>query len=99
MPTDPISRGNSILENILKAMNKQNDLLAAQNKILERMEKHARPTTVQKLNQYLEGSRGELERGGSGSESSGEGARELQGGAPPNPGASVEGRLPGLSGR
>lgn len=46
MPADPNSRGNSILSDILKAMNKQNDLLAAQNRTLERMEKHARPTVI-----------------------------------------------------
>lgn len=54
MPTDPNARGNSILSDILKAMNKQNDLLAAQNKILDKMEKHARPTAVTSGHPYLE---------------------------------------------
>lgn len=51
---DPNARGNSILEKILIAMNKQNDLLAAQNKILEKMEKHARPTVITQHHPYLE---------------------------------------------
>lgn len=51
---DPNARGNSILEKILAAMNKQNDLLSAQNKILDKMEKHGRPAPITQHHPYLE---------------------------------------------
>lgn len=58
MPTDPNARGNSILSDILKAMNKQNDLIVAQTKVLEKMEKHGRPQTIVAHHPYLERSDG-----------------------------------------
>lgn len=73
MPADPNARGNKILEDILKAMNKQNNLLDAQNRILEKMEKHTRPTTGIRHHPYLERTDGTTVDGGSDSSSSGEG--------------------------
>ena len=65
MPTDPNARGTKILEDILKAMNKQNNLLEAQNKILDKMEKHARPTVITH-HPYLERTEGGGSTGDSG---------------------------------
>lgn len=54
MPTDPNARGNSLLSDILGELKKTNKLLEAQNKISEKMEKHARPTVVGQRNPYLD---------------------------------------------
>lgn len=63
MPTDPNARGNSILEAILATMKKQNNLLEAQNKILDKMEKHGRPAMIAQRNPYLERNDGEHRSG------------------------------------
>jgi hypothetical protein len=80
MPADPNARGNKILEDILKAMNKQNDLLAAQNKILDKMEKHARPQPLMRTYPYLERSDGTTGSGASDSQSDAGSDGSLQGG-------------------
>jgi hypothetical protein len=43
MPSDPNARRDKALSDITQALTKTNRLLEAQNKILEKMERHARP--------------------------------------------------------
>lgn len=77
MPADPNARRDKTLEAILGAVNKGNKLLEAQNKILEKMERYARPSIVTN-HTYLERSNGGTVDGGTvdggtDSSSSGEG--------------------------
>lgn len=54
MPTDPNARRDKALSDITQALTKTNRLLETQNKILEKMERHARPTIVGQPSPYLE---------------------------------------------
>lgn len=58
MPTDPDSRRDKKLEDIFRAIGKTNDLLSAQNKILEKMERYGRPQPIVQHHPYLERSDG-----------------------------------------
>jgi methylase of polypeptide subunit release factors len=58
MPTDPHARGDKTLEAILGTLKKTNDLLAAQNRILEKMEKYGRHQPIVINPPYLERSDG-----------------------------------------
>jgi hypothetical protein len=54
MPADPNARRDSLLSSILGELKKTNKLLETQNKVIEKMERHARPSVVTQHHPYLE---------------------------------------------